>query len=149
MNSSTSPPESGSDTPEERGAVKNKQKIIREHKFVAHLFKQPTFCCHCGGFIWGLGKQGYQCVACSFAVHKRCHTLVSFSCPFSDRGRSEGIQEHLFSVHTYTCPTFCDHCGSLIYGLIRQGLKCQTCNKNVHKRCQTNVPKLCGSDGAM
>jgi len=44
------------------GAVK-RQKIHEErgHKFVAKFFKQPTFCCHCKEFLWGLGKQGYKC----------------------------------------------------------------------------------------
>lgn len=34
---------------------------INGHRFVATLLRQPTFCSHCNGFIFGIGKQGYQC----------------------------------------------------------------------------------------
>lgn len=31
-----------------------------------------------------------------------------------------------------------------LYGIIRQGLKCEVCSMNIHRRCQDNVANNCG-----
>ncbi|XP_043254989.1 protein kinase C isoform X3 [Colletes gigas] len=135
-----------------RGAMRRRVHQANGHKFMATFLRQPTFCSHCREFIWGLGKQGYQCQVCTCVVHKRCHKLVITKCPGmkdesthdTESPRFSIDMPHRFAVHNYKTFTFCDHCGSLLYGLFKQGLQCEACNINVHKRCQKNVANNCG-----
>ncbi len=35
------------------------------------------------------------------------------------------IRPHVLYVHSYKSPHFCDFCGEMLFGLVRQGLKCE------------------------
>ncbi|KAK5644501.1 hypothetical protein RI129_005801 [Pyrocoelia pectoralis] len=137
-----------------RGAIKH-QRVheVKGHKFLAKFFRQPTFCAFCKDFLWGFCKQGYQCQCCQTAVHKKCHEKLLGKCPGSGRESESTIYlrerfkidvPHRFKVHSFMSPTFCDHCGSLLYGLFKQGLKCEDCDVNCHKKCEKLTANLCG-----
>ncbi|XP_060781126.1 protein kinase C eta type isoform X2 [Neoarius graeffei] len=134
-------------------AVRRRVHQVNGHKFMSTFLKQPTFCFHCKDFIWGVfGKQGYQCQVCTCVVHKRCHQFVVTVCPRMKKpAKEQAVNQgfsinvpHRFNVHNYKVPTFCDHCGSLLWGLVKQGLHCSICKMNVHIRCKGNVAPNCG-----
>jgi len=50
------------------------------HDFIETHLNKPTFCNWCDGFIWGIGKQGFQCRVCNFTVHKKCINRVADHC---------------------------------------------------------------------
>ncbi|KAK3092459.1 hypothetical protein FSP39_003050 [Pinctada imbricata] len=56
------------------------------------------------------------------------------------------IKPHLLFVHSYKSPHFCDFCGEMLYGLVKQGLKCEGCGLNFHKRCAFKIPNNCSYD---
>lgn len=53
---------------------------------------------------------------------------------------------HHFKTVTFYHPTFCSHCGSMIYGLFNQGVRCTDCGTTSHHRCQKLIPRACGTD---
>ncbi|KAM4613453.1 protein kinase C, delta b [Polymixia lowei] len=137
-----------------RGAFKQpKVHLIRNHEFTATFFGQPTFCSVCREFLWGLNKQGYKCRQCNAAIHKKCIDKIIGRCTGTAANSRDTVFQkerfkidmpHRFKYYNYKSPTFCDHCGSLLWGLYRQGLKCEDCGMNVHSDCQKKVANLCG-----
>uniref|UniRef100_A0A7N8XQI2 Protein kinase C n=1 Tax=Mastacembelus armatus TaxID=205130 RepID=A0A7N8XQI2_9TELE len=137
-----------------RGAFKQpKVHNIKNHEFTATFFGQPTFCSVCRDFLWGLNKQGYKCRQCNAAIHKKCIEKIIGRCTGTaansrdtmvSKERFKIDMPHRFKYYNYKSPTFCDHCGSLLWGLYRQGLKCEDCGMNVHSYCQAKVANLCG-----
>ncbi|XP_056158153.1 protein kinase C, delta b [Lampris incognitus] len=137
-----------------RGAFKQpKVHIIKNHEFTATFFGQPTFCSVCREFLWGLNKQGYKCRECNAAIHKKCIDKIIGRCTGTAANSRDTVFQkerfkidmpHRFKYYNYKSPTFCDHCGSLLWGLYRQGLKCEDCGMNVHSDCQKKVANLCG-----
>ncbi|MCI4377142.1 hypothetical protein PGIGA_G00200310 [Pangasianodon gigas] len=53
------------------------------------------------------------------------------------------FRPHSLVVQSYRTPTFCYHCGEMLWGLIRQGLKCEGCGLDFHKRCALMLPNDC------
>uniref|UniRef100_A0A8B9RFF5 non-specific serine/threonine protein kinase n=1 Tax=Astyanax mexicanus TaxID=7994 RepID=A0A8B9RFF5_ASTMX len=50
---------------------------------------------------------------------------------------------HQLSIKTFSSPTQCTHCTSLMVGLIRQGYACEVCSFICHVSCKDNAPQVC------
>ncbi|XP_061560730.1 serine/threonine-protein kinase MRCK alpha isoform X7 [Phycodurus eques] len=50
---------------------------------------------------------------------------------------------HQFVVKSFSTPTKCNQCTSLMVGLIRQGCTCEVCNFSCHVTCADKAPAVC------
>nr|CAB3229242.1 serine/threonine-protein kinase MRCK alpha [Phallusia mammillata] len=50
---------------------------------------------------------------------------------------------HRFVVKTFSSPMKCNHCSSLMVGLIRQGTTCGVCSFSCHVACAQKAPAVC------
>ncbi|XP_043931929.1 serine/threonine-protein kinase D3-like [Protopterus annectens] len=53
------------------------------------------------------------------------------------------VRPHVLYVHSYKSPAFCHYCGEMLWGLVRQGLRCKGCKLDYHKRCAFKIPNNC------
>ncbi|KAM4713544.1 serine/threonine-protein kinase MRCK beta isoform 2-T2 [Anableps anableps] len=50
---------------------------------------------------------------------------------------------HQLSIKTFSSPTLCSHCTSLMVGLSRQGYACEVCSFICHVACKDHAPLVC------
>ncbi|XP_072558987.1 serine/threonine-protein kinase MRCK beta-like isoform X3 [Paramormyrops kingsleyae] len=53
------------------------------------------------------------------------------------------LSAHQLSIKTFSSPTQCSHCSSLMVGLIRQGYACEVCSFICHVSCKDYAPQVC------
>ncbi|CAN7999532.1 unnamed protein product [Ixodes hexagonus] len=73
---------------------------------------------------------------------------IKISSPISDTRPTITVltpkpKAHQFLVRTFVAPLKCNHCTSLMVGLIRQGAVCEVCGFACHVTCQDKVPAVC------
>ncbi|KAL1517229.1 hypothetical protein ABEB36_001021 [Hypothenemus hampei] len=81
----------------------------------------------------------------------RAPSIVSSKSNLSEMSlHHEGLQHspmkhkaHQFLVRTFSSPTKCSHCTSLMVGLMRQGMVCEICGFTCHTSCCPHVPPVC------
>ncbi|XP_034522505.1 serine/threonine-protein kinase MRCK alpha isoform X8 [Ailuropoda melanoleuca] len=69
-------------------------------------------------------------------------TLRKKGCPGST-GFPAKRKTHQFFVKSFTTPTRCHQCTSLMVGLIRQGCSCEVCGFSCHITCVNKAPAAC------
>uniref|UniRef100_A0A8C9PRI9 Serine/threonine-protein kinase MRCK alpha n=1 Tax=Spermophilus dauricus TaxID=99837 RepID=A0A8C9PRI9_SPEDA len=69
-------------------------------------------------------------------------TLRKKGCPGST-GFPPKRKTHQFFVKSFTIPTKCHQCTSLMVGLIRQGCSCEVCGFSCHITCVNKAPTAC------
>uniref|UniRef100_A0A1A8EUV5 non-specific serine/threonine protein kinase n=2 Tax=Nothobranchius korthausae TaxID=1143690 RepID=A0A1A8EUV5_9TELE len=50
---------------------------------------------------------------------------------------------HQLSIKTFSSPTLCSHCTSLMVGICRQGYGCEVCSFICHISCKEHAPPVC------
>lgn len=115
------------------------KNIFRIPQGISSKCKKLLLCVRCfSNFLIRRGKCRRRADAVNSVRHSFC-SLVS-------RTRADFLGEirpHALYVHSYKSPTFCYHCGAMLFGLVRQGLKCEGCGLDCHKKCAYKIPNNC------
>ncbi|KFV61999.1 Serine/threonine-protein kinase MRCK beta, partial [Dryobates pubescens] len=75
------------------------------------------------------------CMAACFSV---CRLSFIFCPEFIFQPKA-----HQLNIKSFTSPTQCSHCTSLMVGLVRQGYACDVCSFACHVSCKDSAPQVC------
>ena len=108
------------------------QEAHRQHKFIKTTFYKLTYCQHCGDMLWGLHKQGFNCMDCNLRCHERCKELVVVPCLLMKLSQLRKPNSHWFKEIPNNKKVYCNVCRHRISGTC---LRCEVCKYYVHSAC--------------
>ncbi|XP_072218144.1 serine/threonine-protein kinase MRCK beta isoform X2 [Leuresthes tenuis] len=79
-----------------------------------------------------------QEVSCLFSVPESPSPIFQSSLLTAPKPKA-----HHLSIRTFSSPTQCTHCTSLMVGLSRQGYACEACSFICHVTCKDHAPLVC------
>ncbi|KAL4641655.1 diacylglycerol kinase theta [Arapaima gigas] len=116
------------------------------HGFRKVTLTKPTFCHHCGDFIWGL--VGFLCEVCNFMSHEKCLKHVKSVCSCMAPLLVRVPVAHCFGP-AGPKKRFCCVCRKSLEG--GSALRCEVCELHVHAGCapfSCSDCRLCHQDGS-
>ncbi|XP_019586447.1 serine/threonine-protein kinase MRCK alpha isoform X17 [Rhinolophus sinicus] len=112
---------------------------LRSEKGIEHQDSQHSFLAFLNAPADALDQ--FETADCTpLPVHTP--TLKKKACPGST-GLPPKRKTHQFFVKSFTTPTKCHQCTSLMVGLIRQGCACEVCGFSCHITCVNKAPTVC------
>ncbi|XP_016012924.1 serine/threonine-protein kinase MRCK alpha isoform X13 [Rousettus aegyptiacus] len=112
---------------------------LRSEKGIEHQDSQHSFLAFLNTPTDALDQ--FETVDCA-PVPVHTPTLRKKACPGST-GFPPKRKTHQFFVKSFTTPTKCHQCTSLMVGLIRQGCACEVCGFSCHITCVNKAPATC------
>ena len=86
---------------------------------------------------------GKKCVCIiNFVLLKILMASIFIACVIVQWQRRQIWQKETYTSFFLKSPTF-SFCGEMLFGMFKQGLKCEYCGLNFHKRCVFKIPNDC------
>nr|XP_034961390.1 serine/threonine-protein kinase MRCK beta isoform X6 [Zootoca vivipara] len=77
------------------------------------------------------------------AQGSKAEVSPSTSVVSAEQQQQQEPKAHQLSIKSFSSPTQCSHCTSLMVGLIRQGYACDVCSFACHVSCKDSAPQVC------